>query len=688
MKRLLIFFFLLSVTAVSFAQLDRSQKPKPGPAPEVKIGDAESFVLANGLKVFVVENHKLPQVTFSLMLDRDAIVEGKNAGYISTAGQLMRTGTKKRSKDKLDEEVDFLGANLSTSSTSVFASGLSKYTEKIMDLMADVILNPEFKQEELEKIRKQSLSGLAYSKDDPDAIAGRVKGALTYGKEHPYGEFETEESVKAITLDMCKTYHETYFRPNIAYLAIVGDISKAKAKSLVEKYLSKWEKKDVPKNTFANPKAPVVNKVELVDKAGAVQSVINVCYPVDLQIGSEDAMKVKVANLILGGSATGRLFMNLREAKAYTYGAYSSINPDKLVGSFSASTKVRTSVTDSAITEILNEMKKIRNEKVSEKELENAKNYLAGGFIRGLEQPATVASFAINTAMYNLPKDYYKNYLKNLSAVTVDDVQSIAKKYIKPNNAYILVVGSSEDVAKNLTKFSVSSKVDFLDIYGEKYDPNVKKAPEGLTAEQVVAKYVEATGGKANLEAIKDETLKMSGSMQGMNINITLIRKAPNKMYQMVDFGVGQQKTVFDGEKGKSSAMGQEQELSGSQLEAMKIEATLNSYLYYDKLGVKLELSGMEALNGKDAYRISLIYPSGKKSTQYYDVESGYLVKTSSSVESQQGEMNISIEYADYKDVKGTKVAHKLIQGTPMGSIELTVTSVEYNTNPGDEMFK
>lgn len=687
MKRLLIFFLLLSFT-VNFAQLDRSQKPKPGPAPEVKIGDAETFVLANGLKVFVVENHKLPQVTFSLMLDRDAIYEGKNAGYVSAAGELLRTGTKKRSKDKLDEEVDFLGANLSTSSTSVFASGLSKYTEKLMDLMADVVLNPDFKQEELDKITKQTISGLAYSKDDPDAIANRVQGVMVYGKEHPYGEFETEESVKSITLDICKKYHETYFRPNIAYLAIVGDINAAKAKSLVEKYFGKWEKKDVPKNSFTNPKAPVVNKVSLVDKAGAVQSVLNVCYPVDLPVGSDDAMKVKVANMILGGSATGRLFMNLREAKAYTYGAYSSINPDKLVGSFGASTKVRTSVTDSAITEILNEMKKIRNEKVSDKELEAAKALIAGDFIRSLERPATVANFAINTAIYNLPKDHYKNYLKKLSEITVDDIQSIAKKYIKPNNTNIVVVGSADDVAKNLTKFSVSGKVDYLDIYGEKYDPNVKKAPAGLTAEQVVAKYVDAVGGKANLEKIADETLKMSGSMQGMNISITLTRKAPNKLYQYLDFGVGQQKQVFDGEKGKMSMMGQEQELTGAQLEAMKVEATLNSYLYYDKLGVKLELGGMESLNGKDAYKVNLVYPSGKKSVQYYDVESGLLVKTSSTVDSPQGSMNIATEYADYKEVKGIKVAHKIIQGTPMGSIELTVTSVEYNTNPSDDLFK
>ena len=447
MKNKVFVLMLILITAsLSLAQLDRSKLPQAGPAPEVKIGNAESFVLSNGLKVYVVENHKLPSIAFSLVVDIDPIVEGKNAGYISTAGQLLRTGTKNRSKDKLDEEIDFLGADLATSATSIYASGLSKHADKIMAIVSDIILNPEFKQEELEKIRKQTLSGLAYQKDDPDAISGRVRSAIMFGKEHPYGEMETEETVNSITLEMCNKYFETYFRPNVSYLAIVGDITKAKAKSMVEKYLSKWAKKDVPQNTFPTPKAPIVNKVNLVDRANSVQSVVSVCYPVELKIGSDDAMKATVANLILGGNSTARLFMNLREAKAYTYGAYSSLNSDKLIGSFSASTKVRNTVTDSAVTEIMKEMKKIRNEKVTDKELEDAKNYIAGNFIRGLEQPSTVANFAINIARYNLPKDYYKNYLKNLNTVTVEDVQAIAKKYIKPNNAYIVVVGSGEEV--------------------------------------------------------------------------------------------------------------------------------------------------------------------------------------------------------------------------------------------------
>ena len=682
-NKVLVLMLILFTASLSLAQLDRSKLPQPGPAPEVKIGNAYSFVLSNGLKVYVVENHKLPSIAFSLVVDRDPIVEGKDAGYISAAGQLLRTGTKNRSKDKLDEEIDFLGANLSTSATSIYASGLSKHADKIMAIVSDIILNPVFKQEELEKIIKQNLSGLAYQKDDPDAISRRVSSAIMYGKEHPYGEMDTEETVKSITLDMCNKYIDTYFRPNISYLAIVGDITKAKAKSLVEKYLSKWVKKDVPKNTYQIPKAPIVNKVDLVDRANSVQSVISVCYPVELPIGSEDAMKTKVANLILGGSATGRLFMNLREAKAYTYGAYSSLNPDKLIGSFSASAKVRNTVTDSAITEIMNEMKKIRNEKVSETELQNAKNLLAGGFIRSLEQPATVANFAINIARYNLPKDYYKNYLKNLNAVTVDDVQAVAKKYIKPNNAYVIVVGSGEEVAKNLSKFSVSGKVDYYDIYGEKYDPNVKKVPEGLTVDQVLNKYVEAIGGKENILKVKDKTTKMTGAMQGMNITMTQSQKAPNKMHQLVDFGVGQQIMVFDGEKGKISAMGQEQTMPAEQIEQMKL-GSLYAMLEYAERGVKTELAGMETINNKDAYRVTLTYPSGKKGTNYYDVTTGLLIRQIA----EQGGGVQTVDFDDYREVQGVKYAYKMSVGTPNGTIDLITSSVEVNTGLADSLFE
>ena len=687
-KKILTLVFVVLLTIPSFAQLDRTKLPAAGPAPEVKIGNYDSFTLPNGLKVFVVENHKLPRVTFSLILDVDPVLEGKDAGYVSAAGDLLRYGTKNRTKDKLDEEIDFLGASLNTSSTSVSASGLAKYKDKLLDIMSDVIMNSTFTQESLDKIKKEMLSNLAVEKDDPNSIAQRVREVLMYGKDTPYGEQETEETVKAFTLDMCKQYYQSYFKPNVAYLAVVGDVNKKQIEPLIQKYFGKWQKGDVPKKTYEFPKAPLIDKVCLVDRENSVQSVISVFYPVDLKIGSEDVIKASVMNLILGGSSTGRLFMDLREAKAYTYGAYSSLNPDRLQGSFTASTSVRNAVTDSSITEVMAQMKKMRSDKVTDDELDRAKNYLTGSFIRGLESPATVARFALNIARYNLPKDYYKNYLKNLSAVSVDDVLEMAKKYIKPNNAYILVVGKGSDIAKSLGNFTVTGKVDYYDNYGEKYDPNVKKVPEGLTVDQVLNKYVEAIGGKENLLKIQDETMKMTGSMQGMNITITLSRKAPNKLYQLVDFGVGQQKTVFDGTKGKASSMGQEQELTGDQLEAVKLQAEMNAFLDYPKYGIKPELAGMETINNKDAYKVILNMPDGKKTTQYYDANTGLLIRQISTAETQQGSFTSTIDMDDYREVSGVKVPYKLTQSTPMGSIELTVTEVGINKGLPDSDFE
>ncbi|MDF1611630.1 insulinase family protein [Stygiobacter electus] len=688
MKKFLSLVLILFITIASFAQIDRSKKPAAGPAPEIKLGNYESFTLKNGLKVFVVENKKVPRVSFNLFFDIDPIVEGKHAGYVEATGELLRTGTKTRSKDKLDEEIDFLGATLNTSSNNIFASALKKQAPKLLEIMSDIVLNSDFKQEELDKIIKKTLSNLAAQKDEPNAISQRVRDVLNYGKDHPYGEPTTEETVKSINLDLCNNYYKTYLKPNIAYLSIVGDINKKEAQKLVEKYFGNWKAGDVPKTEFQNPKAPLINKVALVDRANAVQSVISVSYPIEFNLASEDYIKASVMNTILGGSFTSRINKNLRETKGFTYGAGSNLRADKFIGVWMASAPVRNIVTDSALTEIFNEMKRIRNEKVSDEELQINKNYMIGNFVRSLENPQTIANFAINIERYKLPKDFYKNYLKNLNDVTADDVLSVAKKYIKPNNANVLIVGKAEEVAKNLTKFSMNGKIDYYDIYGEKYDPNVKKAPEGLTAEQVIDKYIQVMGGKDKLSQMKDETMKLTGSMQGMNLVVTITRKAPNKLFQLIDFGVGQQKTVFDGTRGKVSAMGQEQELSGSQLEEMKVQAALNAFLDYASQGIKLELAGMEPINKKDAYKINLIYPSGKKNSQYYDAATGFLIRTNSTVDSPQGSLSITIDYDDYKELNGYMVAHKMIQGTPMGSIELTLSSYEVNKNVSDDLFK
>ncbi|MEK7200483.1 MAG: pitrilysin family protein, partial [Bacteroidota bacterium] len=241
---------LLPVALMAQVTVDRTQAPKPAPAPIIKVGEPASFVLPNGLKVFVVRNTKLPRVSAILTIDREAVREGDKAGLVSLAGDLFRRGTSKMNKTTLDEEIDYLGATINASAGSVDAFSLKNNFPKVFGLMADIALRPSFPADELEKIRKQMLSGLAQNKENANAIAANVVSRLVYGKEHPYGEVETEETVKNVTVADIKNYYSSYWKPNIAYLIFVGDITVAEAKKLTETNFGNWQRGEVPSPTY------------------------------------------------------------------------------------------------------------------------------------------------------------------------------------------------------------------------------------------------------------------------------------------------------------------------------------------------------------------------------------------------------------------------------------------------------
>jgi predicted Zn-dependent peptidase len=699
-KKILSFILVLSIVSVAFAQkLDRSKRPVAAAAPDIKLGKIEKFTLANGLKVFVVENHKLPKVAYSLSLDVDPVLEGDMAGYLDIAGQLMERGTKNRTKQQLDEQVDFIGATLSTSASGIYAASLIKHQDKLLDMMADVLMNSDFKQEELDKIKKQTISGIASSKDDPDAIAGNARAVLMYGKDHPYGEIATEETVENITLEKCKEYYTTYFKPNVSYLAVVGDVTVAEVKPLIEKYFGSWEKGDVPVNKYRTPVAPDNTKVAVVHKESAVQSVINITYPLNLKQNNPDAIKAKVMNSILGGGSTARLFMNLREGHGYTYGAYSRISTDKLVGNFNANAKVRNEVTDSAVTEFLVELNRMIDEKVTEEDLQGVKNYMTGTFAYTLQDPQTIARFAINTEKHNLPADYYANYLKNVAAVTIEDVQEMAKKYIKPNNAIILVVGDKEEVSEKLAKFSLTKEVKYYDVYGNDYVEPLKPAPEGITAENVLEKFVNSKygmpKGKAldkKLKKIKDITIKMDASMQGQTIMFTRYQKAPNKFALTITMGpMVIQKQTFDGTKGKMSGMQGNKDIEGDELEDLKANSEMFSDLHYATSGNKYTLLGVELIEGRDAYKIEVLKKNGSKESEWYDVATNLQVKAMQvkDVGEEAGGVITSVTlFSDYKVVNGIYYAHKIKQTAGPQIIDMKVSSIEHNTKLGDDVFE
>ena len=685
LKHITHIFFAVFIFKIH-AQVDRSKLPEPATPRAIDLGEYESFELKNGLRVFVIENNKLPRVSYNLIFDRDPILEGDKVGYLSMVGQMLRRGTETRTKEQIDEEIDFMGATLSAGSASVFASGLSKYNEKILEMMTDIIFNPIFPEEELEKIRKQTISALVANKDVPDAISSNLTQSLLYGNDHPYGEIQTEETTNNIDVEDLSKYHKKYFKPNIAYLAVVGDVELKTTQKLIKKYFGRWEKGDVYQPAYDNPTAPEKNVVAIVNRSSSVQSNINITYPVDFKIASEDRIKARVMNQILGGGSTAKLFANLREDKGYTYGSYSSLSPDKLVGEFSAGAEVRNEVTDSSIVEIIYEMDQMRKGGVTDEELLLAKNSIAGRFSRSLESPQTVANFALNLARYDFPEDYYETYLQKVQAVTKEDVQTMANKYLKTEGIYITVVGKASEIEDRLKQFG---ELKYYDTYGNEVDPSQSKLPDGLTAEEVFRKYISAIGGRDKITALKTLKMKMSASVMGQSLEMEASKMAPNKSALEIKMaGSVMQKQVFDGERGLSSGMQGQQKVEGKEAEDMAISSSMIEEIAYLDGKIESNLSSVEVIDGSDAYSVEVTLPSGKKTTRYYDVESGFLVRTTDVLQDLQGEVTLATDIGDYKEFEGVKFPTIIRQ--PMNvqmKMDITVSEVLVNPELDESIF-
>lgn len=679
MKKSII--FLLGLLPLGLmAQVDRSKAPQPSDAPQIKIGTPATSTLPNGLKVFVVQNTKLPRVSATLSFNQDGIIEGDKTGLTTMAGALLRRGTTKMTKAQLDEEIDFLGGNISTSAFSASASSLKSNFPKVMALMSDIVLRPSLPSAELEKIRKQNMSGLQAAKDDPASIAENVVNRLMYGKDHPYGDIETEETLMNVKLEDVKSFFNTYWKPNNAYLVFVGDITPADAAKLAAQYFGSWKSGAVPKPTYKTPQAPAKTYVAMVDRPASVQSIITFAAPVELKPGSPDAIKASVMNNILGGGFSGRLFANLREKYGFTYGAYSNLSTDRLIGNFQAEASVRNEKTDSAIGQFLHEFNRIRTQAIDAAEVSRMKNYLSGSFARSLESPATIANFALNIAKYNLPADYYQNYLKNLAAVTPQDVQAMAAKYVDPSKMHIVIVGNAKDVAKGLDKYGA---IKYFNVYGQEAEaPTVKSVDASVTPQSILQKAVNAYGGAQAIAAVKDVTLTGSASIQGMNINVTQKHIVPSAYVQEVSMqGMTLEKKLMKDGKFSMTGQGGPKEADEKDKEEMMEDATVFPEVYMlNQKGYEYTMKGIEQVEGKDAYVVAVKTPAKREYTNYYDVKSGLLVKKTQTQEGPQGSMSISSIVSDYKTFNGVQIPTKIINDLGPMKFEINFTDVKVNS--------
>ena len=488
-----------------------AQKTAPEPLAPVpfQIPSAFETTLPNGLRVVIFENERLPLVSYRLaFFSGDAHDTEDHIGLTSAMTSMLTEGTEEHSSRELAEKIERLGAALNVSSSDDFtiisASALSIYSDDVLALLAEVVFRPTFPEEELDLYRRNTIENLKFQRSQPNFLANEQTSRILYG-EHPYATISPKAAdIEKLTREDLVKLHEQRLLPNNAVLIVVGDVEREELLSKLNGHFDDWPKGDAP--AAANPELPIRSKrtITIVDRPGSAQSNI-VLANLAVNRTNPDYFAVLVMNQVLGAGASSRVFMNLREDKGYTYGAYTRLDMKKLAGDFEATAEVRTPVTGDSLREFFYELNRIRDERVPDHELADAKNYLTGVFPLRAETQEGMTGLILNQQLYGLPADYLQSYRDNVNAVTAHDVERVARQYIHPDELAIVIVGDAGEVLPQVREYA--EDVEIFDT-----DGNVK-----VVSDYDVPESIET----ADLDGV----WQLSLDFQGQAVPVTLTLK-------------------------------------------------------------------------------------------------------------------------------------------------------------------
>ena len=690
MKKNCINTLILFFVFITYGQIDRSVMPISGPVPSIEIGNPIEFELKNGLKVLMVENHKLPRVSANLLIDNPPLSGSNKNGIYSMTSSMLGKGTKNMKKDVFIEEIDFLGATLNVNAGGAYASSLSRFFPQVLEMMADGVLNPIFSQDEFEKEKNKTLENIKSGSKSVARIARRVEGVLAFGENHPSGKYITNESVENITLEDVKLFYKENLIPNNAYLIFIGDFDPSILKKQVKKLFSGWKKGKLKNTDFVTTPSYDELAINFVDVPNAIQSEVVFQNTVSLTMKDPDYFPVIVANKILGGGPENRLERQIREAKGFTYVARSQIGSSKYTKSrFRAYTSTRFQVTDSAVVELLNEIKKIREKTVGEKELIDVKAKYVGNFVLASERPSTIANYALNIKTQNLDKNFYKSYLANIDKVTIEDIKRVANKYFNLNNGQIVVTGKGSELINKLKNVNFNGKflpINYYDNYGKPIEePILEKNFDGITAKFVINKYLKAIGGLEKLKSVNTISIKYEGDAMGASI--VTEEKKKNDMTS--------NSTLMNGNLMMKMVVSNESAFVKQGANKMDLPKNFHDDLK-NSLGVFPEISllnnpnikfiGKEIIDETEVYAIELV--GQVISIKFlYDVYSGLKIKEISTT-NMGGQAQVQeSKFGDYLDFNGILFPTQKSQSLGPQSIEMKLVDVVLNPTFSYEDF-
>jgi zinc protease len=437
---------------------------------KVKLPKPYETKLGNGLQVLVLEDHELPTFNMQMVILSGGLADPQRepgvAQYVAT---MLREGTKTRTSRQIAEDTERLGASLfagsgfSSLTSNVSASGLIDNFDQILELWADVILNPAFPADELNKLKSRDITRIRLQRSQPFFLSNERFQKVMYGS-HPAARVAlTAKEIEQFTPEMLQKFHAAHYRPNNAIFAIVGDVKPAEVVAKLEKTFASWKPGDIPKTEIPQVPEAASSRIYLIDRPNSAQANV-LLGTLSIDRTDPDYFPLMVMNQVLGGGAAARLFLNLREDKSYTYGAYSGVSSFKYRGTFRANTEIRQEVLKPAMGELMNEIKRIRDEKIPVDEFERAKRTIIGGWALQLESPQSILVDVITQKLYSLPADYWDTYPQKVAAVTPEEAQRVARKYLDLDKLQIVVVGDAKTIAGDLKQFG---KVEIYDTEGK-----------------------------------------------------------------------------------------------------------------------------------------------------------------------------------------------------------------------------